>query len=122
MKASSVTAARSKWINNAKRVQKLLKEGGSLARLVWRSEPAKRTRRPQTASNSPKSIALSKDLQKRGWQFVGPTTVYAFMQATGLIKDHVNGCIIQARVERAARCSGGRGTLTRPAWPPGRHS
>jgi len=55
--------------------------------------------KPQAASTSEKSIALSKDLKKRGWKFLGPTTVYAFMQAMGLINDHVEGCIIDERVE-----------------------
>lgn len=56
---------------------------------------------PQTASTSAESIALSKDLKKLGWKFVGPTTVYAFMQAMGLINDHVGGCV--DRVERARK-------------------
>jgi DNA-3-methyladenine glycosylase I len=57
--------------------------------------------KPQTASTSAQSIALSKELKKRGWKFVGPTTVYAFMQAMGLINDHVEDCVIRAEVERA---------------------
>jgi DNA-3-methyladenine glycosylase I len=58
---------------------------------------------PQTASTSAASIALSKDLKKQGWKFVGPTTVYAFMQAMGLINDHVEDCVIRAKVERARK-------------------
>jgi len=91
-------------INNAQRAQELVKEAGSLAAYVWRFEPdAKSLSQPQTASTSPESIALSKDLKKRGWKFVGPTTVYAFMQAMGLINDHVEDCVIRARVERARK-------------------
>ncbi|GGF35707.1 DNA-3-methyladenine glycosylase I [Aliidongia dinghuensis] len=89
-------------INNAKRAQELVKEAGSLARYVWRYEPAaEELAKPQTVSTSAASIALSKDLKKRGWSFVGPTTVYAFMQAMGLINDHAEGCAIRAEVERA---------------------
>ncbi len=89
-------------INNAKRARELIKEEGSLAAFIWRYEPDKsRLAKPQTASVSPESIALSKELKKRGWKFVGPTTMYAFMQAMGLINDHVDGCIIRAKVERA---------------------
>ncbi len=58
---------------------------------------------PQTVSTSAESVALSKELKKLGWKFVGPTTVYAFMQAMGLINDHVEGCVIQAKVECARR-------------------
>ena len=84
-------------INNAQRVQELVKQEGSLAAFIWRHEPgAAQLARPQTASTSAASIALSKDLKKRGWKFVGPTTVYAFMQAMGLINDHAEGCAIRA--------------------------
>lgn len=55
---------------------------------------------PQTASVCPESVALSKDLKKRGWKFVGPTTVYAFMQAIGLINDHVEDCVNQSSLTR----------------------
>jgi DNA-3-methyladenine glycosylase I len=50
--------------------------------------------------STPQSIALSKDLKRRGWSFVGPTTIYAFMQAMGLVNDHVDGCFVRARIER----------------------
>ena len=91
-------------INNAKRAQDLIKEEGSLAAYIWRYEPdAKKLAKPQTASTSAESIALAKDLKKRGWKFVGPTTAYAFMQAMGLINDHVNDCVIRARVERVRK-------------------
>jgi len=91
-------------INNAKRAQELIKEEGSLAAYIWRYEPdAKKLAKPQMASTSAESIALAKDLKKRGWKFVGPTTAYAFMQAMGLINDHVNDCVIRARVERVRK-------------------
>src|SRR5688572_26631803 len=89
-------------INNAKRARELVKENGSLAGYLWRYE-AKRLSRPQTVSTSDESIALSKDLKNRGWAFVGPTTVYAFMQAMGLINDHVEGCVVRRRAELARR-------------------
>jgi DNA-3-methyladenine glycosylase I len=91
-------------INNARRARELVKEEGSLAAFLWRYEPdGKQRAKPQTASTSAESIALSKDLKKRGWQFVGPTTVYAFMQAMGLINDHAEDCVIRAKVERARK-------------------
>jgi DNA-3-methyladenine glycosylase I len=87
-------------INNASQARKLVEREGSLAAFIWRYEPdAVKLAKPQTASTSAVSIALSKDLKKQGWKFVGPTTVYAFMQAMGLINDHVEGCVIRARVE-----------------------
>jgi len=89
-------------INNARQAQALVKTEGSLATFIWRYEPdLSQLAEPQTASTSAASIALSKDLKKRGWKFVGPTTVYAFMQAMGLINDHVEDCVIRAQVERA---------------------
>jgi DNA-3-methyladenine glycosylase I len=91
-------------INNAKRAQELVKREGSLTAFIWRYEPdAKHLAKPQTASTSAASIALSKDLKKQGWKFVGPTTVYAFMQAMGLINDHVEDCVIRKKVERARK-------------------
>jgi DNA-3-methyladenine glycosylase I len=89
-------------INNARRAQDLISQEGSLAAFIWRYEPdAARLGSPQTASTSAESIALSKELKKRGWKFVGPTTVYSFMQAMGLINDHVEGCVIRPKVEQA---------------------
>ena len=89
-------------INNAKRVLELRAEFGSLREYVWRHAPAAGTRPKRmtlaalrAASTSPKSIAMSKDLKKRGWSFVGPTTVYAFMQAMGLVNDHLEGCHVR---------------------------
>lgn len=89
-------------INNAQRVRELIEREGSLAAFVWRYEPnTKELAKPQSASTSATSTALSKDLKKQGWKFVGPTTVYAFMQAMGLINDHVEDCVTRAKVERA---------------------
>lgn len=91
-------------VNNARRARELVKSEGSLAAFVWRYEAdARQLTKPQTASVSEASIALSKDLKKRGWTFVGPTTVYAFMQAMGLINDHAENCVVRAEVERARR-------------------
>ena len=87
-------------INNAKRAQELVKQEGSLAAFIWCYEPKKKLSKPQTASTSEESIALSKALKKLGWKFIGPTTVYAFMQAMGLVNDHVEGCVIRAKVQR----------------------
>jgi len=89
-------------INNAQRARELAGREGSLAAYFWRFEPDPgQLAAPQTVSTSPESIALSKDLKKRGWKFVGPTTVYAFMQAMGLVNDHIGACIVRAEVERA---------------------
>lgn len=91
-------------INNAQQARKLVKQEGSLAAFFWRYEPdPKQLAEPQTASTSAESIALSKDLKKMGWKFVGPTTAYAFMQAMGLINDHAEGCIIRDKVNRARK-------------------
>lgn len=91
-------------INNAKRAQELRAEFGSLAAYFWRFEPDHTTRPEQITrqtlsgvTTSPESIALSKDLRKRGWSFVGPTTMYAFMQAMGLVNDHLEGCDARQR-------------------------
>ena len=89
-------------INNARQAQELVKREGSLAAFMWRYEPdVKQLGEPQTDSTSAESLTLSKDLKKLGWKFVGPTTVYAFMQAMGLINDHVADCVIRNKVERA---------------------
>jgi DNA-3-methyladenine glycosylase I len=89
-------------INNARRAQELVKREGSLAAFLWRYE-AKQLAKPQIVSTSAESIALSKELKKQGWQFVGPTTMYAFMQAMGLVNDHAEDCVIRAKVERARK-------------------
>lgn len=91
-------------IHNAQRALETVRREGSLAAYFWRHEPAaSELATPQTASTSAVSIALSKDLKKQGWKFVGPTTVYAFMQAMGLINDHALDCVIRAKVERARK-------------------
>jgi DNA-3-methyladenine glycosylase I len=91
-------------INNAKRARELVDREGSLAAYIWRHEPdPKGLGKPQSASTSAESVALSKDLLKQGWKFVGPTTVYAFMQAMGLVNDHAEECVVRAQAERARK-------------------
>lgn len=91
-------------INNAKRARELIEKEGSLAAYFWRYEPdVKQLAKPQTVSTSDESIALSKDLKKMGWKFVGPTTAYAFMQAMGLVNDHASDCAIRSDVEHARK-------------------
>ncbi|WP_343225664.1 DNA-3-methyladenine glycosylase I [Oricola nitratireducens] len=102
-------------INNARRALELRDEFGSLAAYFWTHEPPA-DERPAvldwaTLRAMPKtgtSTAISKDLKKRGWSFVGPTTVYAFMQAMGLVNDHIEGCYCRPEVEAA------RAAFTRP--------
>ncbi|MDR3493586.1 MAG: DNA-3-methyladenine glycosylase I [Ancalomicrobiaceae bacterium] len=98
-------------INNAARALEIQTEFGSLAAYVWGFEPGPETRPTaydlaslRAITTSPAAIALSKDLKKRGWSFVGPTTVYAFMQAMGLVNDHLDGCF--ARAEAVAARAG----------------
>jgi DNA-3-methyladenine glycosylase I len=89
-------------INNAQRVLELVQQTGSLAAFVRRYEAvATALAPPQTVSTSAQSLALSKELKARGWKFVGPTTVYAFMQAMGLVNDHAEGCVLRTQVEGA---------------------
>jgi DNA-3-methyladenine glycosylase I len=89
-------------INNARQAKELAKREGSFAAFIWGFEPAtKQLAEPQSVSTSAESITLSKELKKLGWKFVGPTTVYAFMQAMGLINDHVADCVVRSKVERA---------------------
>ncbi|MDO6726835.1 DNA-3-methyladenine glycosylase I [Cognatishimia sp. 1_MG-2023] len=91
-------------INNARRAQELVATEGSIARFVWSYEPAADDlAEPQSQTTSAASIALSKELKKRGWKFVGPTTVFAFMQAMGLINDHAHGCKCRAEAEAARK-------------------
>jgi DNA-3-methyladenine glycosylase I len=93
-------------INNAKRALELEEDMGSLAAYFWQWEP-KPSERPKRLTRetlklmatTPQSVAMSKDLKKRGWSFVGPTTSYAFMQAMGLVNDHMDGCDVRAQVE-----------------------
>ncbi len=89
-------------INNARRAAEIVATEGSLAAFLWRYEEAADAP-PQARSTSPGSEALSKELRRRGWKFVGPTTVYAFMQAMGLVNDHAEGCVIRAEVAEARR-------------------
>ena len=103
-------------INNAKRALDLIEEKGSLAAYFWSWEPVASSRPTRITrdairnmSTTEQSIALSKDLKKRGWTFVGPTTCYAFMQAMGLVNDHVDDCDVRVDIERA------RKALIRPA-------
>jgi DNA-3-methyladenine glycosylase I len=93
-------------VNNARRCRDLLHEVGSLAEYVWGYQPASRPKRITARVLQPhtrESVALSKDLRRRGWTFVGPTTIYAFMQAMGLVNDHLHGCAIRGRVGAASR-------------------
>lgn len=93
--------------NNAKRAVELADEYGSLAAFFWSFEPQPHER-PEifdfdTLRANPKteiSTRVSKLLKKKGWSFVGPTTIYAFMQAMGLVNDHIEGCVCRAQVER----------------------
>lgn len=87
-------------INNAGRLLELIEAEGSFAGYVWTYE-ARDPAPPQSASTSPESIAMSKDLKKRGWKFVGPTTVFAFMQAMGLVNDHAEGCVMREKARQA---------------------
>ena len=88
-------------INNAKRAREMVDGEGSLAAFFWRFEPMGRD--ASSASQTAESVAISKELKRRGWQFVGPTTVYAFMQAMGLVNDHAPACSIRPAVEKARR-------------------
>jgi DNA-3-methyladenine glycosylase I len=93
-------------INNAGRAVELVEQEGSLAAYVWCFEPDLATRPRWVAkgdirSETEESRALAKDLRRRGWRFVGPTTVHAFMQAMGLVNDHLHGCDARGEAERA---------------------
>jgi DNA-3-methyladenine glycosylase I len=95
-------------INNAKRARELAEDHGSLAAYFWQFEPDAKARPKRIThaalskmSKTPASTALSKELKGRGWTYVGPTTVYAFMQAMGLVNDHLEGCYARAEVDKA---------------------
>ncbi|MGH3081801.1 MAG: DNA-3-methyladenine glycosylase I [Gaiellaceae bacterium] len=95
-------------INNAQRAVELVEAEGSLAAFVWQFEPDPASRPKRMTweallelAQTPESRALAKELKRRGWRFVGPTTVYAFMQAMGLVNDHIDGCDARASVEAA---------------------
>jgi DNA-3-methyladenine glycosylase I len=94
-------------VNNAQRALELVSEQGSLDTYFWQfvppsSERPRRVSRDALPSKTETSIALSRDLKKRGWSFVGPTTCYAFMQAMGLVNDHLEGCAVRSLVSTAA--------------------
>lgn len=102
-------------IDNAARALEIAEEKGSLAAYVWSFEPLPGERPPRISydavrelSETPASRALSGDLRRRGWRFLGPTTAYAFMQAAGIVNDHLDGCAARLRAE-AARAPAARG-------------
>jgi DNA-3-methyladenine glycosylase I len=93
-------------INNARRAVELVADAGSLAHFVWGFEPSARSggldrARLAALDATAESQALAQSLKRLGWRFVGPTTVYAFMQAMGLVNDHLDGCDAQPKVEQA---------------------
>lgn len=95
-------------INNARRALEMTDAFGSLAAYFWKFEPPEsgRAKQPgygaaQTITQSTESTRMSQDLKKRGWTFVGPVTLYAFMQSVGIVNDHVQGCDVRAAVEKA---------------------
>jgi DNA-3-methyladenine glycosylase I len=101
-------------INNARRCIELVQEFGSLATYVWSYEPSTQRKRldcPTLMKNttSPEAIAMSKDLKRRGWSFVGPTTAYAFMEAMGLVNDHMTACAFRDEIEAERRSVGENG-------------
>ena len=105
-------------ISNAQRAVELVEAEGSIAAYVWQFEPQPEARPKRLTwdalmemSQTDESRALSKDLKRRGWRFVGPTTVYAFMQAMGLVNDHIDGCDTRVAAERA------RAAFTPPPRP-----
>lgn len=89
-------------INNAARALEMVDEEGSLAAFFWSFEPGpEELGLPQTQSTSESSVALSRELKRRRWKFLGPTTIFAFMQAVGLINDHSESCAMRAAVADA---------------------
>lgn len=88
-------------INNARRFSELVAEFGGFAAYVWGYEP--QGNRSPDGGITPEAMAMSKDLRRRGWGFVGPTTVHSFMQAMGLVNDHLAGCAARLEVERLRR-------------------
>ena len=95
-------------INNARRYAELVEEFGSFAAYVWGYAPKPRRKLLERdelmrLTTSDEAVAMSKDLRRRGWGFVGPTTVYSFMQAMGLVNDHIRGCAAGAEVQRLRR-------------------
>ncbi len=109
-------------INNARRYAELVAETGSLAAYLWSFEPDAASRPAaldhatlMTFGVSAESTAMSRDLRRRGWAFVGPTTAYAAMEAMGIVNDHLDGCWVRPEVERA------RAEFTRPSMTAGVH-
>ena len=90
-------------INNASRALEVVEERGSLAAYFWSWAKPEAAPPVEIPSTTEVSTALSRDLKKRGWSFVGPTTVYAFMQAMGLVNDHLDGCHVREECARARR-------------------
>jgi DNA-3-methyladenine glycosylase I len=90
-------------INNAERALDMADEFGSIGAFLWSHEPTRGPAPVDIQATTDLSTALSKDLKKRGWRFVGPTTMYAFMQAMGLVNDHLGGCVIRDEVEAARK-------------------
>ena len=97
-------------INNARCAEKLLESESSLAAYFWKFEPSPATRPKHInretlrgVTQTAESLALSKDLKKRGWKFVGPTTMYAFMQAMGLVNDHEDSCFVRTAALKARK-------------------
>jgi DNA-3-methyladenine glycosylase I len=90
-------------INNAKRALELSEEFGSLASFFWKFEPETHPHFDSKVSITAESKLMSKELKKRGWSFVGPTTAYAFMQSLGIVNDHLPGCASFAAVENSRR-------------------
>jgi len=88
-------------INNASRALETADEHGSLAAYFWSFEPPRGPPPLEIPATTEVSTALSKDLKRRGWRFVGPTTAYAFMQAMGLVNDHLEGCYVREVAEQA---------------------
>jgi DNA-3-methyladenine glycosylase I len=91
-------------VNNARCALALREEFGSLAGFLWRFAPSRRADRVtlatlQKRSTVPEAVRLSGELRRRGWTFVGPTSIYAFMQAVGFVNDHLDGCSVRAQVE-----------------------
>jgi DNA-3-methyladenine glycosylase I len=100
-------------IANAKAASAMHAEGEPLRDLIWSFAPDGRRRAPRSLEDlpalTPESTALSKELKKRGFRFVGPTTAYATMQACGIVNDHIAGCCVRAEVEKARLFSGADG-------------
>ncbi|MCY4174796.1 MAG: DNA-3-methyladenine glycosylase I [Acidimicrobiaceae bacterium] len=103
-------------VNNAARALEVIEEAGSLAAYIWSWAPAGAAPVPESVEALPastkESAALARDLKHRGWSFVGPTTVYAFMQSMGLVNDHVAGCFARAQ------CDSQRAAMAAPSRSP----